>query len=152
MNAVPRGTLALGSSLALFACVGCAELHAQSIDEVRRSSIRSVYVVPEVEDRSGIANLFAADLKARGIDAFVGVDDRRAIAEARPDAVLFYQSRWWWDLTPYLLSLDAQLRDPTTNTVLAAAQSYRPSLQRVEPKKMVHEVTDAIFGERKRRD
>jgi hypothetical protein len=152
MNAVSQGTLALGSGLALLACVGCAELHAQSIDEERRSSIRLVYVVPEVEDRSGIANLFAADLKARGFDAFVGVDDRHAIAEARPDVVLFYQSRWWWDITPYLLSLDAQLRDPKTNAVLAAAQSYRPSLQRVEPRKMVHEVADALLGERKRGD
>jgi hypothetical protein len=152
MNAGPRGALALGSSLALVACVGCAELHAQSIVEARRSSIRSVYVVPEAEDRSGIADLFVADLRARGLDAFIGVDDRRAIAEARADAVLLYQSRWWWDITPYLLSLDAQLRDPTTNAVLAAAQSYRPSLQRVEPVKMVHEVADAILGERPRGD
>lgn len=152
MNATTRFACALGSVLAPLACAGCAELHAQSIDEERRSSIHSVYIVPEVEDRSGIANLFATDLKARGLDASVGVDDRRAIALAKPDAVLFYQSRWWWDLTPYLLSLDAQLRDPTTNTVLAAAQSYRPSLQRVEPRKMVHEVADALFGVRPPRE
>jgi len=45
----------------------------------------------------------------------------------------------------YMLQLDVQLRDPRTQTVIASATSFRPSLQRVAPEKMVEEVLNEIF-------
>lgn len=128
--------LALGAS-------GCAQVQGRALDPAQRASLRRVLVVPMPEDTHGVATLFVADLRARGIDASVGAD---ASAGAQTDALLFYQSKWWWDMTEYMVSLDAQLRDPETRAVLASTQSYRPSLQRVLPAKMVHEVNDALFG------
>ena len=146
MTTAVRAVAALGLLCASIAGAGCAEIHAQPMDAARRASIRAVYVVPMPEEDRGIADLFVADLKARGLEVVQGLDDRADIAAAKSDAVLRYQAKWWWDITPYLLSLDAQLRDPSTRGVLATAQSYRPSLQRVEPATMVREVNDALFG------
>ena len=38
------------------------------------------------------------------------------------------------------LQLDVQVREPQSQIVMASATSYRPSLQRVAPAKMVEEV------------
>jgi hypothetical protein len=44
-----------------------------------------------------------------------------------------------------MLQLDVQVRDPGSQVVMASATSYRPSLQRVAPDKMVEEVVNEIF-------
>lgn len=133
-------------ALGLLALAGCAQTQARPVDAARRASVRSVYVVPFAGDSRGVADLLVADLRARGLQATQGPDDADAIATARADALLLYQPRWQWDISMYLVTLDVQLRDPATRSTLAVGQSYRPSLERVSPERMVHEVLDAVLG------
>jgi hypothetical protein len=78
----------------------------------------------------------------------MGYKSTSGMAEATPrdiDAVVTYQDKWMWDITMYMLQLDVQVRDPGSQVVMASATSYRPSLQRVAPDKMVEEVVNEIF-------
>ena len=121
---------------------GCAKLTASVPPGTELSKLRSFYVVRLPPDNRGINQLIREDLATRGLEATTGPDTARPNAV---DVIVTYEDRWMWDIAMYMLSLNITLRHPETNTLLASGQSYRPSLERKEPREMVKEVLDEIF-------
>jgi len=121
---------------------GCARLTTSVPSGTDLSKLKSFYVIRLVPDERGINQLIRNDLATLGLAATTGPES------ARPepvDVIVTYEDRWMWDITMYMLSLNISFRHPETNTFLASGQSYRPSLERKEPREMVKEVLDEIF-------
>jgi len=127
---------------AVLLVTGCAKLTASVPPGTELSKLRSFHVVHLPPDNRGINQLIREDLATRGLEATTGPESARPQAV---DVIVTYEDRWMWDLTMYMLSLNITLRHPETNTLLASGQSYRPSLERKEPREMVKEVLDEIF-------
>ena len=65
---------------------------------------------------------------------------------AGTDMVVFYEDRWMWDMTNYLIMLKVQFRDASSNLLIARGQSVRSSLVRKSVEGMVQETLVAIFN------
>jgi hypothetical protein len=125
-----------------FALTGCASMKSSKEPGTDLSKLQTFYVQRLPADQRGIERLLSDRLNAMGYKSTSGM------AEATPqdiDAVVTYQDKWMWDITMYMIQLDVQVRDPGSQVVMASATSYRPSLQRVAPDKMVEEVVNEIF-------
>jgi hypothetical protein len=61
------------------------------------------------------------------------------------DAFVTYEDRWNWDFSMFMSKLDIQVRDASTQSVLASGQSTRSSTKRVAPEDMVLEVLEEVF-------
>lgn len=121
---------------------GCAKLTASVPSGTDLSKLRSYYVVRLTQDDRGVNIVIRDELATRGLEATTGPDSERP---KTADVIVTYEDRWMWDITMYMLSLSITFRHPETNTFLASGQSYRPSLERKEPREMVKEVLDEIF-------
>jgi hypothetical protein len=93
-------------------------------------------------DARGINVQFANQLAVLGYQVTTG---EATAVPADADAVLTYQDKWMWDLTMYMVELNAQLRNPRNDMILANARSFRPSLQRKSPPEMVKEVLGILL-------
>jgi hypothetical protein len=93
-------------------------------------------------DQRGIDLLFVKQLNEWGYKATGGTADKPA---ETVDALLTYQDRWAWDITMYMLRLNVQIRDGQSGTIIASAESMRPSLERLSPPEMVKEVLQAAL-------
>ena len=127
---------------AVLLVLGCAKLTASVPSGSDLTRLKSFYVIRLVQDERGINQLIRNDLATRGLEATTGPESARPQAV---DVIVTYEDRWMWDITMYMLSLNISFRNPETNTFLASGQSYRPSLERKEPREMVKEVLDEIF-------
>jgi len=134
-----RFVLACTAVLLVF---GCAKLTASVPSGTDLTKPKSFYVIRLVQDERGINQLIRNELATRGLEATTGPESARPKAV---DVIVTYEDRWMWDITMYMLSLSISFRHPETNTFLASGQSYRPSLERKEPREMVKEVLDEIF-------
>ena len=108
------------------------------------SALESFLVLKLPADNRGIEDLIAAELNRRGRSA-VAADSRPDRIDA--DAVITYQDKWMWDITMYMLELNVEIRDPRTDYMLASGRSFRTSLARKSPEKMVEEVIGELFDE-----
>lgn len=128
----------------LLSCVtGCSHDLSSAVmpdAEIARPAVYFVRQSPK--DDSGIAEFIARDLRHRGNEATIGMGE-----PDRPDVqvLVVYEDRWMWDMSPYLLTLRIDFREPDTNVLLATGKSYRTSLIRKTPVMMVREVIAAIF-------
>jgi hypothetical protein len=120
----------------------CATLESAKAPDANLKSLKSFYVAQETGDDHGIDKLIAARLTGMGYTATCGEAPQPA---SRVDAIVTYQDRWMWDITMYMIKLDVQLHDGESGSVVARAQSMRPSLQRKSPESMVQEVLGEIF-------
>ncbi len=122
---------------------GCASTSVNQAPSARLNQLKSFYVVKLPADERGINQLISDELNLRGFAATTGA------AESAPepvDAVITYQDRWMWDITMYMIRLDMQVREPQSRMVLSSGRSYRPSLQRRSPEKMIQEVLDLVLN------
>ena len=145
ISSLPVGATLIRLALACIAVLlvfGCAKLTASVPPGTELSKVKSFYVVRLPPDNRGINQFIREDLATRGLDATTGPESARPNAV---DVIVTYEDRWMWDITMYMLSLNVTFRHPDTNTLLASGQSYRPSLERKEPREMVKEVLDEIF-------
>ena len=72
-------------------------------------------------------------------------------ARARPtefDVLVVYEDRWQWDMSNYLIFLRIDLRDPSTNVLLATGSSYQTSGARKPEHEVVAQVIGGMFGDR----
>jgi hypothetical protein len=122
-------------------CSGCASTSGTVAPNIDLNRIKSVYVQHLPADGRGVDRIIADQLNLMGYKASTGTRD----PAAQIDAVLTYQDKWMWDITMYMIELNVQLRDPKTETALATARSYRPSLQRKSPPEMAKEVLETLF-------
>lgn len=122
--------------------VGCANMKSSKAPGTDVAKLKSFYVQKLPADQRNVDKLISDRLNAMGYHSTFGPEGSAA---GNVDATVSYQDRWMWDMTMYMLQLDIQVRDPQSQMILASATSYRPSLQRVSPDKMVEEVLNEIF-------
>jgi len=132
----------LGVAFLAVSLAACATLQATKAPSADLSTIKTVYVQKLEGDGNNVYQVITARLMAIGFKATTG-------ASADPpepvDAIVTYVDRWTWDITPYMVRLNIQVRDCKTRAILASGESYRPSLQRRSVHEMVAETLDAIF-------
>lgn len=127
---------------ALAVVAGCATQNVSHAPGADVGTIKTFYVQKLAADQRGIDQLFVKQLTAWGFKAISGTEDKPATPV---DAILTYQDRWMWDITMYMLRLNVQIRDGQTGAIIASAESYRPSLERLDPPDMVKEVLQAAL-------
>ncbi|MCB1225079.1 MAG: hypothetical protein KDK99_04640 [Verrucomicrobiales bacterium] len=120
----------------------CASVKSNVTPGETVKNVRAIYVEHNPEEDQGIDAMIASELRSRGYRSTNGP------ASSRPsgmDAVLRYNDKWMWDITMYLLQLDMALYRTGSGKIVEAS-SYRPSLQRKQPRDMVKETLDALLA------
>jgi len=122
---------------------GCATHNVTHAPGADLGNVKTFYVQKLSEDQRGIDLLFVTQLNEWGYQAVTGTAEKPATAV---DAIVTYQDRWMWDITMYMLRLNVQIREGQSGAIVASAESYRPSLERVSPPEMVKEVLQAALN------
>ena len=138
MNRVTR----IGLALPILLLSACATNNAIKAPDANLSKLKTFYVVRLPQDERGIEKLIAARLAAMGYQSSSGDAPK---PETPVDAIVTYQDRWMWDITMYMIKLDIQVRDGTSDAILAKGEVMRPSMQRKSPEGMVEETLGVIF-------
>ncbi len=127
------------------ACAGCVSnsQHASFMPGVELGTYGNFHVVQEPEDTRDVGQAIADDLLSRNLNASLGSE---ADSDKLTDVLVFYDTKWHWDMTSYLWSLNIRFRDAASNLPLATATSEHSSLSRRSKKGMVREVLDNIFA------
>lgn len=115
-----------------------------SYGEAKIGSLRTFHVRRHDKDDHGLSNTIAGELNKLGYRASEGGPGTSG--GPGTDAVVTYIDRWYWDITPYMLSLSIQLRDPANDAVMATAETTRSSLARTSPAKMANETLTNVLG------
>jgi hypothetical protein len=117
-------------------------MHSSRAPDADLSKLHSFYVQKLPADDRGIDKLISDRLNAMGDKSTYGTAEN---PPTEVDAIVTYEDKWMWDITMYMIRLTVQVRDPKTRSVMASAESYRPSLERKSPEAMVAEVLDEMF-------
>jgi hypothetical protein len=141
MKTLARTVWLLPALLLLAGCV--SNQTASKAPSADLSKLKSFHVVKLEKDERGINDLITAQLTEMGFTASTG----SAPAPSSVDALVTYQDKWMWDMTMYMIQLDIQFRDPSSNAVLASGSSQRSSLKRKSPASMVEEVLTRILAQ-----
>ena len=132
------------SFLAIFSLIaGCASIHSTRAPDANLSSLHTFYVQKLPADDNGIEKLISDRLNAMGYKSSYGTQESPS---TEVDAIVTYEDKWMWDMTMYLIRLTVQVREPKSRSILASAESYRPSLERKSPQEMVTEVLSELFN------
>jgi len=110
------------------------------------SADKRYYVVRHANDPRKIDLTVAEEMRAMGLhNVSSGLE---ADMPDGTDVIVFYEDRWMWDMTNYLIMLKIQFRDTSSNVLIARGQSVRSSLVRKSLEAMVQETLVAIFNYR----
>jgi hypothetical protein len=133
-------------AVGLFAS-GCVStsLTANKTPDADLTKLKSFYVVHLAQDERNIDKVIAQQLVAM---SYVATSGPQADAPKDVDALVTYQDRWMWDLSMYMIELNVQLRNPSTQMTLATGKSFRTSLARRSPEEMAKEVLTSIFTQK----
>ena len=121
---------------------GCASLQSSKSPGADISVCKTFYVQKQPKDARGIDKIISDRLNVMGFQSTCGIDET---PPKQVDAIVTYVDKWMWDMTMYMLQLNIQMRDGKTRMIMANGQSYRPSLQRRSPERMVKEVLDEML-------
>ena len=140
--------LNIGAALALVSALSSCTIHentrqiSPSFSETGVTKLRSFYVRKHADDDYKLGEEIASQLQMMGYRATSGTAQS---PPGRVDAVVSYMDRWVWDMTMYMLSLDVQLREPGSDTILATAKTVRSSLIRKSQQEMVRETLTKLL-------
>jgi hypothetical protein len=113
-------------SLVILCCVlaGCVTNRQgqQMPSEIYQSEF---YVERQPKDERNLAENISNILRARGFNALYGEQGQ---APYNADYIVSYIDRWNWDMRMYLLSLRIEVRDRSTNQIVAYGESFQTSL------------------------
>jgi hypothetical protein len=135
-----RHNLLFAAMLLCFAG-GCANVKVDKPAKVDLQTYRSFYVVQQPD--SELHTPIVDELQALGYSATSGP---RTGMPPGTDIMVTFNHAWMWDITMYLLEFEIQFRRPDDEAILASGKSYRPSLQRKDPRFMAHEILAALYG------
>ena len=121
---------------------GCASVSSFRAPKVQLDDLGSIYVVHFEPDKRHLELVIADDLRARGYNAKSGEANDMP---SGTKTVVTYIDHWYWDITNYMLDIEIVFREAGSDIKLASGKSYRPSLQRSSPEKMVKETLDKIL-------
>ena len=133
--------LVLFLSLALTGCINSAT--ARLTPGTNLGIVKSFCVLQEVNGNEEIQKLITSNLKKRGYSAISGYSLPQ---QHNIDLLVTYTDKWTWDITPYLLELTINFRDPKNSFPVAIGNSVHTSLSRLSPEEMVDEVLTNIFN------
>ena len=133
-------------TVALAVLTGCAIQYTNSrvLPDGVISPEKTYYVVRHEKDTRQIDLIIADKMKAMGLHETTSGIERDMPADT--DVVVLYEDRWMWDMTNYLLMLNVQFRDASSNILIARGESVRTSLARKSVEEMVQETLVAIFN------
>lgn len=134
--------MVLAAALIFVACVSTA-LQTDPVPPQYREPSLQYFVENHGEDRRGLDQMIAEELRSRGLKA------ARGPANVRPslfDVLVVYEDRWQWDMSNYLIFLRIDLRDPETNVLLATGSSFQTSLARKSESAVISQILEGMFG------
>ena len=133
-------------AVALAMLTGCYHQYtnARMLPNTTISADKGYYVVRHANDSRQIDLAVAAEMRAMGLHKVSS--GLEGDMPAGTDVVVFYEDRWMWDMTNYLIMLKVQFRDASSNLLIARGQSVRSSLVRKSVEAMVQETLVAIFN------
>lgn len=137
-------TILLAVALAIL--TGCYYQYTNSrmLPNTTINAGKGYYVVRHANDPRKIDLTVAEEMRAMGLHhVSSGLEGDMP---AGTDVVVFYEDRWMWDMTNYLIMLKVQFRDASSNLLIARGQSVRSSLVRKSVEGMVQETLVAIFN------
>ena len=124
------------------ALAGCATVTSYRAPKVELDELGSMYVVHFDPDKRHLERIIADDLRTRGYSAKSGEE---VDIPAGTNTVVTYVDHWYWDITNYMLDIEIVFREADSQKKIASGKSYRPSLQRSSPEKMIKETLNEIL-------
>jgi hypothetical protein len=107
------------------AVTACSNTHGQPLEFPGNEPAPAFFVERHDGDGRDLASTIAGAMRSRGMDATSGTPDLRP---ADVDFLVTYEDRWNWDLRMYLTGLRIEVRDPTSNRIVAFGYSFQDSL------------------------
>jgi hypothetical protein len=126
----------------LAGCVGSVSGQLTIPSEVAGKS--SYYVEQSPQDERNLSALIAERMRARGLNATAG-----APGPVKPDFVVTYVDKWYWDMRMYLADMRIEVRDANDRSIVGYGQSAQSSLKAMG--KSFADVIDAALDELFRR-
>tara|TARA_R110002072_G_scaffold302958_1_gene490383 strand:- start:20009 stop:20374 length:366 start_codon:yes stop_codon:yes gene_type:complete len=83
------------------------------------------YIERQPKDERNLAENISNILRARGFNASHGEQGQ---APDNAGYIISYIDKWYWDMRMYLLSLRIEVRDRSTNHIVAYGESFQTSL------------------------
>jgi hypothetical protein len=104
------------------------------------------FVIRFDKDKRKLNSIIADQLSLMGYPAITGEEDE--IPED-VDTLVTYRDNWAWDITTYMIEINIQFRDGKSRKLIVNGKSYRTSLARKSPEKMIKETLEEIFKNKK---
>jgi hypothetical protein len=101
------------------------------------------YVERHPKEDWGLHQMLADEIAMLGYKASAGEPGGQPPSA---DAIVTYDDKWWWDLSPYMLELNLHVLDARTRSMIVKTRNYRTSLARRNPRTMAKETVRATFG------
>jgi hypothetical protein len=144
MTWLHRYTLALAITAISIGGCSVTDLRSNVPQHADLAQYQSYYVMRLASDERGVEELIADALRHRGLEATAGEAGEQP---ENVDVLVVYEDRWMWDITMYMLQINIEFRDPSTDVLIADGMSYRTSLVREPPEVMVNEVLQDMFSQ-----
>ena len=122
--------------------VGCATSSNIVVNPGSTQKVHSAYVVLHEGKSSDMDAHIQRELMAHGIQVKAGPEMQRPAA----DIIVRYSDNWRWDVTMYLRSLDIQVYDAATGTLVASGSWKNSAMHGYHGADgVVKDVVDQIF-------
>ena len=123
---------------------GCSKvvLKSDSDPSTDLSTLKTFYVKKFPKDKFNVGEKITSTLNQLGFKATFGTDEKPL---EDVDVIVTYKDRWMWDITMYMLEIDIQLHEPSSDFIFASGRSFRTSLARKPVEFMVDEVLRDLF-------
>ncbi len=122
---------------------GCSTLNTHFMPGADPVRFKYIYVQQNLNDNHGLDALIVKELQARGIRAESGP---MTLMPRDVKYYLTYDDHWEWDFKDALISLGLNVRDATTDRLLAAVMFQRPTAFMRQPDSMVRAVLDGLLN------
>jgi hypothetical protein len=123
--------------------VSCTSLKTERTPGASLEGKRLFYVERHPEEDWGFHQMIADEMCMMGYKASAGEPNQ---APAGVDALVTYDDKWSWDLSPWMYGPDLRILDAKTRSLIVKTSNLRGSLFRRNPKQMAQENLRSTFG------
>jgi hypothetical protein len=141
-GSVARNAISVGGLFAAVFIAGCSHMDSKTASNVDLSHYDHVFVQHLLTDGRGIDQIIARELRRRGYDAIAGP---LTMITKNAEIIVAYEDHWNFDFTNYMIQIDLQVRKARTDTLLATATYFRPSVMGRSPVEMIDAVLNKLF-------
>lgn len=132
--------------LALFALLllaGCSSVTSTTAPGVDLTRYQRVWVERRLNENHHVDEFMAEELRRLGYQADSGP---LTMMPKDTDIVVYYDGRWTWDFTTYLIDLGVEVRMPHSQRQLAIARFYQPSARPKSAEDVARALIGRLFG------